>query len=66
MKSPTEILLIEVNRFLKRTGMAPTTLGGLAIGDPNLVRDLGEGRELRHSTLMKVRAFMDTYERETA
>ena len=66
MKSPTEILLIEVTRFLKRTGMATTTLGSSAIGDPNLVRNLREGRELRHSTLMKVKAFMDTSERESA
>ena len=66
MKSPTELLLIEVTRFLRRTGLAPTTLGSNAIGDPNLVRDLQSGRELRHSTLMKVKAFMDFYERETA
>lgn len=66
MKSPTKLLLIEVQQFLRLTGMPHTTLGGLAIGDTNLVRDLRDGRELRHQTLLRVKKFMDTYERETA
>jgi hypothetical protein len=66
MRSPTETLLAEVERFLRKTGMAQTAFGDQALGDPNLVSNLRGGRELRHRTLLKVRAFMDTREREIA
>jgi hypothetical protein len=66
MQSPTENLLIEIRLFLLEKGMVPSAFGSRSIGDPNLVSDLNAGRELRHGTLMKVRAFMDSYERESA
>jgi len=67
MKSPTEVLLISINRFLKRTGMPATTFGWMAIGDPNFVRNLREGREPRFQTLLRVKKFMSSYQqRETA
>ena len=62
MKSPTKILLNEVRQFLRRTRMPHTSLGIRALGDPNLVRNLQEGRELRHQTLMKVKKFMSSHE----
>jgi hypothetical protein len=66
MRSPTETLLAEVERFLRKTGMAQTAFGDQALGDPNLVSNLRGGRELRYKTFLKVRAFMSAHERETA
>jgi hypothetical protein len=66
MRSPTEALLIEVEQFLRKTGMAQTSFGDLALGDPNLVSNLRNGRELRYKTYLKVRAFMSNHERKSA
>ncbi len=66
MKSPTEILLSDIDALLERAGMAPSVFGDKALGDPNLVRDLRAGRELRHGTLMRVREYMASLEQETA
>jgi hypothetical protein len=66
MRSPTQNLLAEVEKFLRKTGMAQTAFGDQALGDPNLVSNLRCGRELRYCTLLKVRAFMTTRERESA
>ena len=52
-----------LNGFLDDTGMAPTTLGMLAVGDPNLVRQIEQGRSLTLRTADRVVAFMDHYER---
>lgn len=38
-------LLIDIGDFLSRSGMAPTTFGRAAVGDPRLVHDLRNGRE---------------------
>ena len=62
--TPTAALLVEVERFLKKTGMAPTSFGGQALGDPSLVNNLRNGRELRYRTLMKVKSFMASVPRE--
>jgi hypothetical protein len=62
MKSPTENLLNAVDRFLRKTGMPPSIFGSQAVGDPNLVKDLRDGRELRHRTLLRVKTFMDSYD----
>lgn len=66
MRSPTDTLLLEVERFLRKTGMAPTSFGSQTVGDPNLVTNLRKGRELRFKTTLKVRAFMSAHERESA
>jgi hypothetical protein len=55
---PTATLLAEVERFLRKTGMAPSAFGDQALKDPSLVNNLRDGRELRHRTMLKVRAFM--------
>ena len=52
-----------VNGFLDDTGMAPTTLGMLAVGDPNLLREIERGRSLTLRTADRVVAFIDRYER---
>ena len=40
----------KIEKFLRRTNMPATKFGRLAIGDPRLVRDLRNGRELRPPT----------------
>lgn len=58
MNNPNQDLMSEVESFLSRTAMAPSIFGRDAIGDPNLVRNLKAGRELRFRTAQRVRDFM--------
>jgi hypothetical protein len=58
MDTPTAALLRKIECFLDKTGMAPTSFGDKALGDPSLINNLRKGRELRHRTTLKVRAFM--------
>lgn len=37
-------LLIRIDRYLRRTGVPPSTFGRRAVNDPRLVRDLRAGR----------------------
>jgi hypothetical protein len=37
-------LLIEIDRYLRRTGIAETTFGRRTVNDPRLVGDLRRGR----------------------
>jgi hypothetical protein len=37
-------LLLEIDRYLRRTGIAETTFGRRAVNDPRLVGDLRRGR----------------------
>ena len=52
-----------INGFMDETGMAPTTLGLLAVGDPNLLREIARGRSVSLRTADRAMAFMDRYER---
>lgn len=58
MTHPSVTLLIEITGFLDDTGIAPTIFGRDAVGDPNLLRNLKAGRELRSGTAQRVRDFM--------
>ena len=51
-------LLIEIDKFLRRSNMPPTRFGRLAVRDPRLVGDLRNGREPRAEMARKVRAFI--------
>jgi hypothetical protein len=51
-------LLVEIDRYLKRTGMPPTRFGRLAVNDPRLVGDLKRGREPGRQMRARVRAFI--------
>lgn len=51
----------EVEAFLDETGIAPTIFGRDALGDPNFVKDLKNGRRLWPETEAKVREFMIAY-----
>jgi hypothetical protein len=47
-----------ISEFLGQSGMSASTFGKKAIGDPNLVFDLGAGRRLWPETEGKIRKFM--------
>lgn len=58
------MLLIQIERFLKRTGMPWTKFGRLATHDPRFVADLRNGRSPRPETVFHVEHFMNTYTEE--
>lgn len=60
--SSHDILLAEVEEFLKRHAMAPTTFGTLAANDMKLVSELRDGRDIRLSTADRIRRFMEEYQ----
>ena len=49
---------LKIDRFLRKTGMAPTRFGRLAANDPRLVRDLKQGREPRSAMVARIEAFI--------
>ena len=51
-------ILGKVERYLRKHGIPQTKFGRLAVGDPRLVGDLRNGREMRAATLARVEAFM--------
>lgn len=51
-------MLVEVDRFLRASGMSATRFGRLAVGDPSLVRDLRRGRTPRPATIARITAFL--------
>lgn len=54
-------LLTEVDAFLRRTQMPQSTFGRKAIGDPRLLNDMRNGRELRTKTQQRIRDFMEAH-----
>lgn len=60
--SPNELLqLIEAAIVAK--GLSPTRFGREAAGDPMLVFNMRNGRELRHETASRVLAFINRKDR---
>ena len=51
-------LLEQVESYLARTRVPPSTFGRLALGDPRLVDDLRAGRKLRRKTQERVRYYL--------
>lgn len=51
-------LLIEIDRYLRRTAMPVTKFGRLAVNDPRLVDDLRRGRRLGKAVSSRVEAFL--------
>jgi hypothetical protein len=62
MTHPSEDLLSEIDGFLAQTGIAPSIFGRDAVGDPNLLRNLRAGRELRSATAKRVRDFITSHQ----
>ena len=52
-------LLGEIEAYLAKSGQTRTGFGALVIGDPNLLRDLENGRELRWATITKIRSKLE-------
>ena len=51
-------LLVAIDRYLRGTGMPPTTFGRLAVNDPRLVGDLKRGRQPGRAVAARVQAFI--------
>lgn len=54
-----ETFLADIDAFLELEGMSPTAFGKEAVGDPNLVHDLRNGRMPGLRLIGSVQAFMD-------
>lgn len=66
-QTPAQELLARIEGFLARHGMAQSRFGDLAVNDRSFVPDLRAGkRDLRSSTIERVRQFMDEFERQAA
>ena len=57
------MLLIRIDRFLRAHRMPPTRFGREAVGDPNFVLDLRDGRCPRQATVLRVEAYLKANER---
>ncbi|MEC9346093.1 MAG: hypothetical protein VYB54_07690 [Pseudomonadota bacterium] len=55
-------LLSDIEAFLDRTGMPPTTFGKSAVGDPNFVGKVRGGMSPRLNTFDRVRRFMASHD----
>ena len=51
-------LLEQIESYLARTKLPPSTFGRLALGDPRFVDDLHAGRKLRLKTQERVRCYL--------
>lgn len=51
-------LLRAIENHLRRMGVAPSSFGRAALGDPRLVRDLRAGRSPRPTTEARLRAYL--------
>ena len=50
-----------VERFIRETQMSPTKFGKLAAGDPRLVFDMRNGREIGERVASRLRDFIADY-----
>ena len=55
-------LMRRIEHFLQRADMAPTRFGREAVGDPRLISDMKNGRELRDETIARIQAWLDAQE----
>jgi hypothetical protein len=53
------MLLHRIERHLRERRLTPSRFGREAVGDPHLVQDLRNGRELRPATLRRIIDFME-------
>jgi len=57
-------LIRRIEQFLARADMKPTRFGRETIGDPRLISDMKNGRELRDETIARIQAWLDAQEHE--
>lgn len=63
----SKAILVEIERFLRESGMPPSTFGRKAVNDPRFVWDLRYGdREARESTKERCRQFMSHWRKYEA
>lgn len=55
-------LLEQIEEYLARNSVSPSTFGRLAIGDPRLVADLRSGRHPRRRTEERLRDYLNDFE----
>ena len=65
METLEEYFSTRVSTFLDDTGLSPTRFGRMALGDPNLMRQIKRGRSLRLRTADRVLAFISGFGRES-
>lgn len=56
------MLLQRIERHLRARRMSPTRFGREAVGDPNLIPQLRDGRELRTATFQRILDYLDDNE----
>jgi len=60
------MILDRIDRYLRASKTTPSRLGRDAVGDPNFVMNLRDGRQPRQATLDRVSAFLDRQEEHIA
>jgi hypothetical protein len=58
MESSTKAFLAEIEAFLARERVSSSTFGRAAVGDPNFVRELRDGRAPNLRMVDRARAYM--------
>jgi hypothetical protein len=56
------MLIRQIERFLRETGMSWTKFGRLAAHDPRFVADLRNGRQPRDATAVRIERFMSSFQ----
>ncbi len=56
------MILERIDHYLRATRSTPSRLGRDAMGDPNFVTNLRDGRQPRQSTLERLIAFLEREE----
>jgi hypothetical protein len=56
------MILDRIDHYLRSTKSSPSRLGRDAVGDPNFVMNLRDGRQPRQATLERVIAFIEREE----
>jgi hypothetical protein len=57
------MILDRIDLYLRRSKISPSRLGREALGDPNFVMNLRDGRQPRQATLDRVLAFLERAEK---
>jgi hypothetical protein len=58
------MLLQRIERHMRARRMSPTRFGREAVGDPNLIQQLKDGRELRAATAQRIIDYLNDNEGE--
>ena len=64
--NPNDDLLRELDDFMTRHGFSDSTFGLRATGDGHLIKRIRDGRDIRRSTIVKVKRFVARHEIDAA